>query len=144
MVREKKSLRSTNVFLSSIPGYGVEWKHAMPGDLVFAFASDINHPAVDAGLIHRNYILVGAVKSFVNVKWDTGMGDDEWDGFTNQKRLKILWSHIKDWDDSSQPECPLNSQVKVVALKSDGNLDGMNPEIKTLIEDQFEFRRVVG
>ena len=115
----------------------------MPGDLVMAFASDINHPAVEAGLIHRNYILVGAVKSFVDVKWNTGMGDDEWDGITNQERLKIVWSDIKDWDDLSlnQPECPLNSQVKVIALKSDGNLNGINPEFKALIENQFEFGR---
>ena len=69
--QKKKSLRSTNLFLSSIPGYGEKWKHAMPGDLVFEFASDINHPAVGAGLIHRNYILVGAVKSFFKIRWDT-------------------------------------------------------------------------
>ena len=47
----------------------------MPGDLVMAFTSDIKHPAVDAGVIHRNYILVGIVKSFVSVEWNTGMDD---------------------------------------------------------------------
>ena len=90
-----------------------------------------------------NYILVGTVKSFVEAKWNTGMGDDEWDGITTQERLKILWSDIKGWEDESlkQPEHPINKQVKVIALKNDGNLDGINPEFKSLIKKQFEFKR---
>ena len=142
-MRKKKSFKSTNKFLSRTPGYDIELRDAMPGDLVMAFVSDINHPAVDTGFIYYNYILVGTVKSFVYVEWNTGMEEDEWDGITNHGRLKILWSDIQDWDDSScnQPEYALNSQVKVIALKSDGNLDGINPEIKPLIEDQFVFGR---
>ena len=52
----------------------------MPGDLVMAFASDIHHPALESGLIHPNYMVIGLVKAFIEVKWDTEMGDDEWDG----------------------------------------------------------------
>ena len=115
----------------------------MPGDLVMAFASDINHPAVAAGLIHRHYILVGAVKSFVKVRWNTTLADDDWDGFMDQERLKVEWSDIKDWDNLSleKPEYPLNSQVKVIALKSDSNLNGFNLEFEALIKNQFEFGR---
>ena len=63
----------------------------MPGDLGMAFVSDIKHPTVDAGVIHRNYILVGIIKSFVSVEWDTGMADEEWNGITVQERLKASW-----------------------------------------------------
>ena len=80
---------SLNKFVSRTPGYGVEWRDAMPGDLVMAFASDIHHPALESGLIHQNYMVIGLVKSFVEVKWDTEMGDDEWDGIATQERLKV-------------------------------------------------------
>ena len=113
----------------------------MPGDLVMAFASDINHPAIEEGLIHRNYILVGVVQSFTDVVWDTGYADDDWDGKTTQERLKVLWCDIKGWDKghANQPEHPLNQQVKVISVTGDGNLNKINPEFKSLIEDQFEF-----
>ena len=141
--QKKKILKSTNKFVSRNPEYGVEWRDAMPGDLVMAFASDIKHPAVDEGLIHRNYILVGIVKVFVYVEWNTHLGDDEWNGITTQERLKVFWSDIDGWDSysSNQPKHPLNSQVKVIALKRNGNLDGINPQFKALIEDQFGFVR---
>ena len=140
---KKKSLKSLNIFASRTPGYGVEWRDAMPGDLVMAFASDIDHPAIEEGLIHRNYILLGIVKSFVHVEWNTEMGDDEWDGITTQERLKMFWADIPGWDDDTcnQPKHPHNSQVKVIALKRDGDLEGINPEFKALIDDQFEFVR---
>ena len=31
--------------------------------------------------------------------------------------------------------------MKVVALRRDGSLDGINPQFKALIEEQFEFVR---
>ena len=141
--QKKKSLLSLNKFVSRTPGYGVEWRDAMPGDLVMAFASDIHHPALESGLIHPNYMVIGLVKSFVEVKWDTEMGDDEWDGIATQERLKVFWFDIDGWDSDTcnQPEHPLNSQVKVVALRRDGSLDGINPQFKALIEEQFEFVR---
>ena len=113
----------------------------MPGDLVMAFASDINHPAVDAGVIHRNYILVGIVQRFIDVEWNTGMSEEDWDGITTQERLKVTWGEIDGWDmySSAKPPHPLNSEVKVILLKGDGNLDKINPELKSLIETHFEF-----
>ena len=142
-VEKKRSLLSLNKFVSRTPGYGVEWRDAMPGDLVMAFASDINHPAFKSGLIHQNYMVIGIVKSFVEVKWDTEMGDDEWDGIATQERLKVNWCDIDGWDSDtcSQPKHPLNSQVKVVGVRRDGSLDGINPQFKALIEEQFEFVR---
>ena len=108
-----------------------------------AFASDINHPVFELGLIHQNYTVIGLVKSFVEVKWDTEMGDDEWDGIATQERLKVNWCDIDGWDSDtcSQPKHPLNSQVKVVGVRRNGSLDGINPQFKALIEEQFEFVR---
>ena len=67
-LKKCQSLKSTDKFKSRRVGYGQQWRDAMPGDVVMAFASDIKHPAVDAGVIHRNYILVGIVKSFVCIQ----------------------------------------------------------------------------
>ena len=140
---KKNNLKSSNKFVSRTPGYGVEWRDAMPGDLVMAFASDINHPAFELRLIHRNYILVGIVKSFVEVKWNTKMADDEWDGITTQERLKILWGKADgaSWEHESQGKHPLNSQVKVIGLRRYDSFDGINQNFKALIEEQFEFVR---
>ena len=141
--QKKQSFKSTNRFVSKTKGYGVKWRDAMPGDLVMAFASDLDHPAVNEELISRNFILVGIVKSFIDVKWDTGMKDEEWDGIANQERLKMFWFDIEGWDNtfSDDSKHPLNSEVKVIALRRDGNLDGLNKQFKALIEEQFEFVR---
>ena len=138
------SLRSTDKFKSKVKGYGVEWRDAMPGDLVMAFASDIDHPEVYKKSISRNFILVGIVKSFIHVQWDTGMRDDEdFDRFSSQERLKVSWFHIQGWDDTSgdKPKHPLNSQVRVIALRRNGSLDGLNRQLKRLICEEFEFVR---
>ena len=141
--KKKESLLTTDRFKSRRPGYGVEWRDAMPGDLVMAFASDIEHPAVKEGIIHRNYILLGIVKSFVNVKWGCGIEDEEsgWDGVTWQERLKVFWGDVDGWDAYScnQPGEPRNDQVKVVALKRSGNLANINPQFKGMIDEQWEF-----
>ena len=142
--QKKMSLKSTDKFKSRVKGYGVEWRDAMPGDLVMAFASDIDHPAVYKKSISRNFILVGIVKSFIHVQWDTGMRDDEdFDRFSFQERLKVSWFHIQGWDDTSgdKPKHPLNSQVKVIALRRNGSLDGLNRQLKRLICEEFEFVR---
>ena len=65
--KKKRSLRSTNRFVSRLQGYGKQRRNTMPGNLMMAFASNINHPAIEEGLVHRNYILVGLVQSFTNV-----------------------------------------------------------------------------
>ena len=57
-----ESLKSTDKFKSRRAGYGKQWRDSMPGDLVTTFASDTKHPVVDAGVIHRNYILVDFYK----------------------------------------------------------------------------------
>ena len=138
---KKKSIVSTNKFKSRIPGYGKKWRDAMPGDLVMAFASDISHPAVDAGVIHRNYVLVGIVQRFIDVEWNTGRFEDDWNGITTQERLKVTWGQIDGWDMYScpKPKHPHNSDLKVISLKGDGNLDKINPEIQALIDTNFEF-----
>ena len=59
----------------------------MPGYLVMEFASDIKHPTVDVVVIHRNYILVGIIRSCVSVEWDTGMVYENWNCITIQDRL---------------------------------------------------------
>ena len=118
----------------------------MPGDLVMAFASDIKHPAVDAGVIHRNYILVGIVKSFVCVKWDTGMADEDWNGITVQERLNVSWGEVPRWKKSSpnQAPPPHNDDVKVIALSGNGDLENLNPQFKDMIHQQFSFSRSFG
>ena len=115
----------------------------MPGDLVMAFASDIKHPAVDAGVIHRNYILVGIIKSCVSVEWDTGMADENRNGITVQERLKVSWGEIPRWKKNSHNKSPPphNSQVKVIALSGNGDLDNLNPQFKDMIRQQFIFAR---
>ena len=141
--KKKENLLTTDRFKSRRPGYGVKWRDAMPGDLVMAFASDIEHPAVKEGIIHRNYILLGIVKSFVNVKWGCGIEDEEsgWDGVTWQERLKVFWGDVNGWDAYScnQPGEPRNDQVKVIALKRGGNLAKINPQFKEMIDEQWEF-----
>ena len=47
----------------------------MPGDLIMDFSSEVNHPEARDEIIHRNYILIGIVKSFVYEEWDTGKTD---------------------------------------------------------------------
>ena len=133
-----KSMKSTNKFVSRRHGYGVQWRDAMPGDLVMAFASDIDHPAVVAGAIHRSYILVGIVNSFVDVEWDTKISDI---GITVQERLNVLWGNIDNWNNYSPDiaDSPRNDQVKVIALKMDGDVDKLNPQFKAMIDEQFTF-----
>ena len=99
-VKNKESFLTTDRFKARRPWYGVKWRDAMPGDLVMAFASDIEHPAVKEGIIHCNYILLGIVKSFVNVKWSHGIEDEEsgWDGVSWQERLKVFWGDVNGWD----------------------------------------------
>ena len=100
-------------------------------------------PAVDAGVIHRNYILVGIVKSFVGVEWDTGMADvdEDWNGITVQERLNVSWGEVTRWKKNSpnQPPPPHNSLVKVIALSGNGDLDKLNPQFKDMILQQFIF-----
>ena len=110
----------------------------MPGDLVMAFASDIDHSAVDAGVIHRSYMLVGIVNSFVDVEWETKISDI---GITVQERLNVLWGNIDNWNNYSPDiaDSPRNDQVKVIALKMDGDVDKLNPQFKAMIDEQFTF-----
>ena len=84
----------------------------MPEDLVMAFSSDIKHPAVDIGVIHRNYILVGIVKSFVSVEWNTGRDDvdEEWNGITVQERLNVTWGEVPRWKKTSPNQAPPSTQ----------------------------------
>ena len=49
----------------------------MPGDIVVVFASDTNHLVVREDIIRQSSILLGMVKSFVNVRWGTGMPDND-------------------------------------------------------------------
>ena len=147
-LKKCESLKSTDKFKSRRAGYGQQWRDAMPGDLVMAFASDIKHPAVVAGVIHRNYILVGIVKSFVSVKWDTGMADfdEDWNGIAVQERLNVSWGEVPRWKKSSpnQPPPPHNFQVKVIALSGNGDLENLNPHFKDMINQQFIFNRSFG
>ena len=140
--------KRTDKFKSRRAGYGQQWRDAMPGDLVMAFASDIKHPAVDAGVIHRNYILVGIVKSFVSVEWNTGVTDvdTDWNGITVQERLNVSWGEVTRWKKNSpnQPPHPHNSLVKVIALSGNGDLDKLNPQFKDMILQQFIFVRSFG
>ena len=125
--RRNKS-KSTNIFDPNITGYGVKWRDAMPGDLVMAFASDINHPAVAEGIIHPSYILVGRVRYFVDV--------------ATQQRLKVFWGDIDGWDGEScaVPEYPQNKQVRVIALSSDcGDMDKLNHQFKEMIDEQWKY-----
>ena len=71
------------------------------------------------------------------------MGDEEWDGIVNQERLKVFWFDIEGWDRDTcrEPKHPLNSEVKVIALKRDDYLDGLNKQFREMIEEQFEFVR---
>ena len=65
---KKTSIGTTTRFKSKRSGYGVEWRDAMLGDLVIDFASDIKHLVIKECTIHRHFILLGIVKSFVNVR----------------------------------------------------------------------------
>ena len=120
----------------------------MPGDLAMAFTFDIKHPAVDAGVIHRNYILVGIVKSFVSVEWNTGVTDvdTDWNGITVQERLNVSWGEVPRWKKSSpnQPLPPHNNDVKVIALSGNGDLENLNPQFTKMIHQQFIFNRSFG
>ena len=110
----------------------------MPGDLVMAFASDINHPAVDAGVIHRSYMLVGIVNSFVDVEQETKIAEIV---ITVQERLNVFWGNIDNWNNYSTDisNLPRNKQVKVIALKMDGDMDKLNRQFKAMIDEQFTF-----
>ena len=143
-----KKCQSTDKFKSRRDGYGQQWRDALPGDLVMAFASDIKHPAVTAGVIHRNYILVGIVKSFVSVEWDTRMHDvdEEWNGITVQERLNVTWGEVLRWKKTSpnQATPPHNDDVKVIALSGNGDLENLNPQFKDMIRQQFSFNSAFG
>ena len=67
-INKDKYMKSTKKFVSIRHGYDVQWRDSMPGDLVMVFVYDINHPAFDAGAIHRNYIIVGIINAFVDVE----------------------------------------------------------------------------
>ena len=145
-LKKCQSLKSTDKFKSRRDGYGQQWRDALPGDLVMAFASDIKHPAVDAGVIHRNYILVGIIKSFVSVEWDNGMADEDWNGITVQERLNVSWGEVPRWKKTSpnQAPPPHNDDVKVIALGGNGDLENLNPQFKDMIRQQFSFNSSFG
>ena len=82
----------------------------MQGDPIIAFLSDIIHLAIDEYVIHRNYILVGIVKSFVDVEWNIRSDFD----IVPQERLKVCWCDIDDWDSYKQVKTPDYRNVKVI------------------------------
>ena len=65
---------------SIIKGYGEDYDDAKTGDMIMATASDINHPAYLTGKVGMMYIVFGVVRCFIYCDYDTGKGDDEWDG----------------------------------------------------------------
>ena len=111
----------------------------MTGDLVTLFVSDIKHPAVDAGVIHRNYILVVIIRSFFSVEWDIGMAVKDWNGINMQERLIISWEEIPRCSKNShnKPPHPHNNQMKVIVLIGSDDLDKLNPQFKDMIHQQF-------
>ena len=89
---------------SIIKGYGEEYDDAKTGDMIMATASDINHPAYLTGKVGMMYIVFGVVRCFVYCDYDTGKGDDEWDGVVkDQECLEVKWANVPgngnvDWD----------------------------------------------
>ena len=100
-LKKYESLKSTDKFKSRRAGYRKQWRYTMSGYLVMSFLSDIKHPAVEVDVIHRNYILVGIIRSFVSIEWDTGMTDEDWNSITMQGRLNVFWGKIPRWNKSS-------------------------------------------
>ena len=70
----------------------------MSGNLIMAFASNVNHPAARDEIIYHNYILIGISKSFLYEEWDTGIKDEEWEGIMIQEKLKVFWGEIDGCD----------------------------------------------
>ena len=141
-IKKKKSIASTNKFKSRWPNYGEPWKHALVGDLVMGFASDLEHPEIVENNIHRNYILMGILRSFIDVEWDTGRRDKEdWDGITIQERLNVQWFDGNKLGITMNVKHPRNDQVKVIALARDGDIDNMNTHFKSLVKENFIFER---
>ena len=119
-------------YISSQKGYGTAFEHAMPGDLIMAHASDIDHPAWVQVKIDRNYIMFGVVKNFVYVEWDTGFGIIE-----DHERLNINWVAVPGWDTEDKIPPPCNDREKVLSLRTNYGIDGLNSFLIDGINEHF-------
>ena len=124
---------------SNLFEYGSSYDDAMPGDIIMAFAGDIDHPAYLGGLVCKNYLVYGVVTGYVYVDWKIYHEAGEWDGTVRDcERLDIIWMEVAGvlsecWD----IEPPFHHTVKVIVKKADKHLKGVNNFVRRKLTRLF-------
>ena len=114
------------------------------GDLVYAMAKDIHHPAVEHSWIDENYIILGMVTGYRTRKWCSGKTEDREFLSVNWQNIEKGGNRYQDYKDGNSvydDNCRCynvfvkfdiihKSKVKLVACCDSSNLDKVNDFIK--------------
>ena len=136
--KRKKSKTSEECYVygtkSTKAYYGNTNEDSVPGDIVMAYAADIDHPAYKAKTVAANYIIFGAVNRFAyrasDVDKHNELLDVQWAAVDGKQDYKIRPVH--------------NWETKVVVKWDTLEVEGMNDFVKDAVYQNFYWKRREG
>ena len=152
------STTETKRFSSKDPAYNGDKTKPQPGDIIMSTVEKIQHPLLELGIVKKNFVMFGIVRSFSYHNRDNGNTK----GYArDHERLEVCWCNlIKDGHRyidkrTISPPVTINSQlyidhrmypkavrkddVTLLAKGNDPDLSGLNPFIATEVERVYYF-----
>ena len=114
--------------------YGNTDEDSVPGDIVMAYAADIEHPAYGSKKVKANYIVFGSVRQFAY-----SANDKE----RNNEMLDVQWMEVDGRQDYKIRPVH-NWETKMVVKWNTIEVEGMNDFVKETVYKNFYWKRREG
>ena len=152
------STTKTKRFSSKDAAYNGDKTKAQPGDIIMSTVEKIQHPLFEQGIVKKDFVLFGIVRSFSYHDRDKG---DTTGYARDHERLEVCWCNLIKGDhryidkrtvpppvtiDSHlyinkrmYPRAVKKDDVTLLAKRNDPDLSGLNPFIATEVERVYYF-----